>query len=161
MRQVSKKWLAWLLQTTVELLIFGKRRIGSVGASEICMFSSCAYLFLFNSLFGAVVLNLFSTAPPISNYCSVFQPPPDFSWIDWMEHFPIRKLPRCRARKGVVPNRWVATPKWVAEEWPWVANSSLNSLLSLKFLELRISTCCVTSAKPKHRQIFVKFTLLQ
>ena len=38
----------------------------------------------------------------------------------------------------VVPNRWVA-------------NSSLNSLLSLKFLELRISTFCVTSAKPKHR----------
>ena len=19
----------------------------------------------------------------------------------------------------MVPNRWVATPKWVAEEWPW------------------------------------------
>jgi len=32
---------------------------------------------------------------------------------------------------------------------------------SLKCLELRISTVCVTSAKPKHRQIFVKFTLSQ
>jgi len=31
--------------------------------------------------------------------------------------------------KSVVPNRLVATPKWVAEEFLWVANSSLNSLL--------------------------------
>jgi len=49
----------------------------------------------------------------------------------------------------------------VGRDPKWVANSSLNSLLSLKFLELRILTFCVTSAKAKHRQIFVKFTLLR
>ena len=30
---------------------------------------------------------------------------------------------------AVLPNRWVVAPKWVAEEWLWVANSSVNSLL--------------------------------
>jgi len=41
-----------------------------------------------------------------------------------------------------------------------VANNNLNSLLKAQILELSVSTFCVTSAKLKHTQIFVKFTFI-
>jgi len=61
--------------------------------------------------------------------------------------------------RPVVPNRWVATPKWVAEEFFWVANSSLNSLLKSRIFRTSVYQNFVASAKPKYGQIFVKFTL--
>jgi len=58
-------------------------------------------------------------------------------WSAWFNK--IQTVLGCRA---VFPNRWVATPKWVAEEFCGVANSSLNSLLKSRIFELGISTFC-------------------
>ena len=53
--------------------------------------------------------------------------------------------------KTVVPNRWVATPKWIAEEFLWggvfVGSGTAASIVcwSLEFLELRMWTFCYIS----------------
>jgi len=47
--------------------------------------------------------------------------------------------------KPVVPNRWVATPKWVAEEFVGSRTAASIVCWSLEFLELPISTFCYIS----------------
>ena len=62
----------------------------------------------------------------------------------------------------VVPNRWVATPKWVAEELLCgEANSSLSILLKARIVRnAQINLVCCISKIVAKVYIFVKFTLL-
>jgi len=60
---------------------------------------------------------------------------------------------------GRNPSATVVTPKWVADELLGGWRTAVSILCRrLEFLEVWISTFCVTSAKPRNWQISVNFT---
>jgi len=44
--------------------------------------------------------------------------------------------------KPVVPNRWVVTPKWAAEEWPWGCKQPQQFAKSQIFRTAHINILC-------------------